>query len=182
MERFYGEVFSRLQKHIKTIEKKQGAWMFTLIISGAISLVSFMLWMRISPPNSSKDFLNLSLPLSYFSKTVMSPFSCVLSFWVATSFLKKDMAEKISNSEFLAKASVYTLVTIVLASVFNTRIPVVSVIVNVISGFVYSVVMYDKFKPEFLNKAMITSAIVKIIVSAIGFLMGTTLLFFIILN
>ena len=76
----------------------------------------------------------------------------------------------------------YTLVTIVLASVFNTRIPVVSVIVDVISGFVYSVVMYDKFKPDFLNKATITAAIVKIIVSAIGFLMGTTLLFFIILN
>lgn len=182
MEKFYGEVFSRLEKHIKTIENKQGAWMFTLIISGAISLFSFMLWMRISPPNSSKDFLNLSLPLSYFSKTVMSPFSCVLSFWVATSFLKNNMAEKISNSEFLAKASVYTLVTIVLASVFNTRIPSVSVIVNVISGFVYSVVMYDKFKPDFLNKATITAAIVKIVVSAIGFLIGTTLLFFIILN
>lgn len=37
MEKFYGEVFSRLEKHIKTIEKKQGAWMFTLIISGVIS-------------------------------------------------------------------------------------------------------------------------------------------------
>lgn len=97
-------------------------------------------------------------------------------------FFEKNMAEKISNSEFLAKASVYTLVTIVLASVFNTRIPVVSVIVDVISGFVYSVVMYDKFKPDFLNKATITAAIVKIVMSAIGFLMGTTLLFFIVLN
>ena len=92
------------------------------------------------------------------------------------------MVAKISNAEFLAKASVYTLVTIVLASVFNTRIPVVSVIVNVISGFVYSIVMYDKFKPDFLNKATITAAIVKIIMSAIGFLMGTTLLFFIVVN
>lgn len=64
-------------------------------------------------------------------------------------FLKKDMVAKISNAEFLAKASVYTLVTIVLSSVFNTRIPAVSVIVNVISGFVYSIVMYDKFKPDF---------------------------------
>ena len=182
MEKFYGEVFSHLEKHIKTIEKKQGAWMFTLIISGVISLLSFMLWMKISPPTSSKDFLSLSLPLSYFSKTVMSPISCVLSFWIATSFLKNDMVAKISNAEFLAKASVYTLVTIVLSSVFNTRIPAVSVIVNVISGFVYSIVMYDKFKPDFLNKATITAAIVKIVMSAIGFLMGTTLLFFIVVN
>ena len=100
MEKFYGEVFSRLQKHIKTIEKKQGAWMFTLIISGAISLFSYMLWMRISPPNSSKDFLNLSLPLSYFSKTVLSPFSCVLSFWVATSFLKKTWLKRFLIQNF----------------------------------------------------------------------------------
>ena len=92
------------------------------------------------------------------------------------------MVAKVSNSEFLAKASVYTLITIVLSSVFNTRMPIVSVIVNVISGFVYSVVMYDKFKPDFLNKATITAAIVKIVMSAIGFLLGATLLFFIVVN
>ena len=42
--------------------------------------------------------------------------------------------------------------------------------------------MYDKFKPDFLNKATITAAIVKIVMSAIGFLLGATLLFFIVVN
>ena len=53
MEKFYGEVFSRLQKHIRTIEKKQGAWMFTLIISGVIMNMNNALIIENTPPLTS---------------------------------------------------------------------------------------------------------------------------------
>lgn len=179
MQRLYLSVFSKLKNHIKKIENRPGLWMFTLIVSGIVSLITFIIYNRISPFSPSKDFENIFISLLYFSRTVMTPFSFVLSFWLITDFLKKKMTSEISNREFLSKASVFALIGIVFTSLLVWKSVLISVIARAFVGFVYSCVMYDKFNENLLNKVTLIAFVIAAIVDVIGYALGFTVLFLI---
>ena len=173
----YAKIFSRLEKKLQSIEKKSGMWMFLLIMSGIISLVSYIVWLKINPPKATQDFLSVSAPFTYFSKTALVPFSDVATFWLATDYLKKNLKTKISNSTFLAKASVYSLMTSALFAVFNTKLYIVNFLLNIVTGVIYTSIMYDLIDENLLKKTVVLSTLSRIIISAIGFLLSTSILF-----